>query len=309
MYFWGKTNIGHNCPPFLCKILFAQFSITQVGKVSKNHRATMATLMGYVPGFAGIYWYFISMIIETLLVYAEKKGPNEAFDFLTIVKYKKTSNKLDEVGFKCLRVVILIVLWHFTRMFRISKNQFGDFVNSGFHFFSSVSSARRWDQCRCQMWQQFHHLLEHQSPGLCNAAGLLKFTQGALGPLLSSQRQIFSSLTLQDLCLWFRASHPDCPCNLFTAASLHFSSFPSCFPEREHDVSIDPSNTEGDTEWEFLKISGNSSCSQNCQQSLSKARCPMHENNLYRFSNTSSSRVWYFFQGHLSGAEATVGWS
>lgn len=82
MYFWGKTNIGHNCQPFMCKILFAQFSVTQVAKVSKNHRATMATLMGYVPGFAGIYWYFISKIIETLLVYAEKKRSKWSLWFL-----------------------------------------------------------------------------------------------------------------------------------------------------------------------------------------------------------------------------------
>ncbi len=100
--------------------------------------------------------------------------------------------------------------------------------------------------------------------------GLFKFTRGAIGPfLLSSQRQIFSSLRLRDLCLWFGASHPDSPRNLFTATFLNFSLQPSCFPEREHDVSIGLSNTEGDTNWYvFLNLSGYSSCSQNCLPSL-----------------------------------------
>lgn len=46
----------------------------------------------------------------------------------------------------------------------------------------------------------------------------------APGPLLlSTPRQIFSSLKLRDLSLWLRASHPDSRRNLFTASFLHFS--------------------------------------------------------------------------------------
>lgn len=42
-------------------------------------------------------------------------------------------------------------------------------------------------------------------------------------------------------------SNPDSPCNLFTASLLYFLLQPSCFPERELDVSIGLSKAEGDT--------------------------------------------------------------
>lgn len=202
------------------------------------------------------------------------------------------------------------MLWHFFVFFPriiLGTLLIETFISLS-QFYQHVSKSLDWNQCGCQMWQQFPHLHKLQKVQV-SVMLLLKFTRGALGlVLLSCQRQISSSLRLQDLRLWFGGSNPDSRPNLFTATLLHFSLQPSCYPEREHDVLFGFYNTEGG--FYFFHFSGYFSCPQNCMQSVSLMLKPSALEPFFH-SHRLLISVLYFCQGQLSEAEeiATVLWA